>query len=172
MTVGNGRLVEWAAKAGFSFGSADKGGVLFYNRGGEDRYYVRPYAGEFLRITSASRREDEAYVLDARSEVAAEAFFWMKFGPGVRYSLNLERLRLPITKEEVAHPYVLDDGETTRLQLLGPNGEAALVVDAAWDPASDVAQLVKCSWALAHPISEVEESFLAVDGRPLFHVAR
>ena len=146
--------------------------MLFCNRGGEDRYYVRPHAGGFLRITSASRREDEAYMLDAASEATAEAYFRMEFGPGVRYSLDLERLRFPITKGEIAPPYVLDDGETTRLRLLGPNGEEALMVDAAWDAVSDVAELVKCLWALAHPASEVEQSFLAVDGRPLFRAAR
>ncbi|WP_197380558.1 Imm61 family immunity protein [Mycolicibacterium mengxianglii] len=167
----SGDLIGWAAEAGYSYSRVEDGTTaLFYNRGGKDRYFVRPWRGGLLRITSSSRAGSEEYEVDADAcnQVAAEAFFWMTFGPTVREGLNLARLMPPVTRESVASPFRIDDSDESELRLVGKDGRPAMVVTGTWDPVSDVARLVISSWALNRTPDEIRSSFVSPSGLPLF----
>ncbi len=167
----SGELADWALRAGYvaeRYGA--EGEFVFHNAGWDTAFYVRPISGSSLRISKAARGDREDYLVDVSDARTGEAFFIMQFGPSVRSALRLPRLRMPTSKGKVYEGYKIDDGDPGHLALLTVDDIAVGSIKRLWDPVSDVAMLVKVSWALGTSASALIESFTSPRGEPLFEL--
>ena len=167
----SGELADWALRAGYVAGRyGAEGEFVFHNAGWDTAFYVRPISGSSLRISKAARGDREDYLVDVSDARTGEAFFIMQFGPSVRGALRLPRIRMPTSKGKVYEGYKIDDGDPGHLALLTVDDIAVGSIKRLWDPVSDVAMLVKVSWALGTSASALIESFTSPRGEPLFEL--
>ena len=163
-------LVHWALRSGFDhrteFGSEP---TVFFNAGGEERYYLRSSSDEsgWVTVTHASRSGDEQYVFEARDLQITERYFWGFFGVGIRSRERLPRLSLPLRLDQVAAGFRIDCTAADETVLLNAAEERIMI---GLKDVYDITRLVRTSHWLSITIQELTDSFLDADGRPAFPI--
>jgi Immunity protein 61 len=160
------RLLNWAKRAGFEFRPPDGYPAAFYNTGWEDRYFVHSVDGPVaFKVTRAARSTAEDFLFDAYNSGAVDAYFWMLFGYSIRSSLRLPRLQNLTELGDVAEPYFISDSPGAQLLLTDGKNQPVMATS---DDVSDIINLVRTSIALKSSAADIEHSFLAESGQPLF----
>lgn len=162
-------LSAWANRAQYqvSQGSMSQDGrTVLWSSGGEVRIFVASRSDGWFQVTQSDRMQQESFLLCASSMTVVERYLFGRLGRSVRGR------RLPLLSYPVAplregwktEPVVLD--RVSRLALMEPTGHPIAIVGA--DPTSGNAQLAALSVFVSADLKDVESSFLAPTGRPLF----
>jgi hypothetical protein len=158
-------LIAWAKDAGFDVAQDGSTETIMSNKGGEERFFVRPMPDRpgWYAVTNASRAEDETFLFVASGLEVVERYFWGFFGGVMRSRLGMRRLPVPIAAEQVSPPYRIESASGST-QLIAANGD--LVMGAQGD-ITDVGMLVRTSHWLAAQLPLLKQTYRDPNGRPL-----
>ncbi|MUL49070.1 hypothetical protein FZI85_19740 [Mycobacterium sp. CBMA293] len=166
-------LNDWAELAGYSLtaDSADGPADIFWNRGGEIRFFLREAADGWINVTCSDRLQAEYFYFAGKTIEVAERFFFGWFGNTMRSNRGMPPLDTPISTEQLANGYQVAlrqiDG-VDRYALADTDGTVIAV--ASGGKISAASDLVPLSIYLHVPPTEIMSSFTSETGQPLFSV--
>lgn len=165
-------LKDWAELAGYSLtaGTADSPAEMFWNRGGEIRFFLREAADGWVNVTCSDRLQPEYFYFSGRTIEVVERFFFGWFGNTMRSNRGMPPLDTPVSTEQLAAGYQVEprqiDG-VDRHVLIDSDGVVAVASGGKISAASD---LVPLSIYLHVPPTEIMSSFTNETGQPLFGI--
>lgn len=168
-------LQGWAQLAGYTLTPGrvtDDGRAIFYNEGGEVRYFIESRSDTWFVVTESDRMGQEYLVLAARSLDVVEKYFFGVFGSTVRSRRGLPEVRLPSSADDVGDGFTLDDLEFDGRRcrgLIDPAGRVVAV--SSGDTLSGTWELAPLWLYLTAADDEIMQSFQDPAGRPLFDTA-
>ncbi|TXH25082.1 MAG: hypothetical protein E6R06_10370 [Mycobacterium sp.] len=166
-------LKEWAELAGYSLttDSIDNPADIFWNQGGEIRFFLREVADGWVNVTCSDRLQPEYFYFAGRTIEIVERFFFGWFGNTMRSNRGMPPLDTPISTEQLAAGYQVAPRQVNgvdRYVLIDPDGAIAAV--ASGGSISAASDLVPLSIYLHVPPTEIVRSFTNETGEPLFSV--
>lgn len=166
-------LEEWANLAKFSLtrNTAGSGADIFWNLGGELRYFVREMADGWTQVTCSDRMGPEEFEFSGASLAVAERFLFGWFGNTYRSIRTLPSLATPVAVQEASNGYRIGSQEfegVDRYTLIDATDRIIAVSSGGRLMAPD--RLTLLSALLHAPVYEIEESFRREDGRPLLKI--
>ncbi|WP_142239742.1 Imm61 family immunity protein [Mycobacterium sp. ST-F2] len=166
-------LKDWAKLAGYSLSvdSSDGPADMFWNQGGEIRYFIKEAQDGWINVTCSDRLQPEYFYFAGRTIEVVERFFFGWFGNTMRSNRGMPLLDTPISPEQLATGYQLAtrqiDG-VDRYVLINPDGTVVAV--SSGGEISAASDLVPLSTYLSVPPAEIMRSFTNEGGEPLFSV--
>lgn len=164
------QLLEWSRLAGYALTPEDESGAALFwsDPGGEIRYYIHQNIDGGVVLTSSERASAEQFELSAESIEVLERYLFGVFGRSIRSKSRLPRLKTPRKLEEIVGGDRIDEADSEGYRrLLAPGAKA---VAKARGRLSGVSVLVELSHLVASTVDEIQSSYQAVDGRPLFRI--
>ncbi|MDP7705239.1 MULTISPECIES: Imm61 family immunity protein [unclassified Mycobacterium] len=165
-------LQRWARLAGYTLTPGpvtDDGRAIFYNSGGEVRYFVGLRSDGWFTVTESDRMSAEYFVLAARTLDVIEKYFFGVFGSTWRGIRGLPDVRLPASADDIGDGFTLADVEFDGRQcrgLVDPAG--GVVAISSGDAFSGTWELAPLWLYLKASADEIMRSFEDPAGRPLF----
>ncbi|MFL0295096.1 Imm61 family immunity protein [Mycobacterium sp. SMC-18] len=172
MTVSD-ELESWASLAGFSLTRNAEciGTDLFWNRGGELRYFVRDRADGGTEVTYSDRLGPEGFEFSGASPVVVERFLFGFFGDSYRSIKDLPFVMATRAVDDLDHGYRVALQEVTgvnRYTLIDASDAIIAVCSGGRLLAPD--RLARLSTILHATVDEIKESFRREDGSPLLKI--
>ncbi|WP_163911616.1 Imm61 family immunity protein [Mycolicibacterium aubagnense] len=167
------QLEEWANLAKFSLTRNTEGSDadIFWNLGGELRYFVRGRADGWTQVTCSDRLGPEVFEFSGASPSVVERFLLGWFGDTYRSVRALPILARPIAGRDLANGHRISlqefDG-VDRYTSVDATDRTIAVSSGGRLMAPD--RLTRLSVLLHAPVDKIEESFRREDGSPLFGV--
>lgn len=162
-------LRAWIRRAGLDMldGSQTQDGrTVIWNASGEVRFFI-DLVDDWYVITSSDRMGPETYDFAAKSMPIIEKYLYGNFGDSVRSGMHLPYIRAPFDRDE------LRPGYTIGKQLFAGRERHALIDRAGSVVAiTSVDRLVALSHYLDVNVEVIKNSFLTLDGKPLFTLWR
>ncbi len=166
-------LEEWANFAKFSLtrNAEGSGADIFWNLGGEVRYFVRDRADGWTQVTCSDRLGPEELEFAGASPAVVERFLFGWFGYTYRSVRAMPILATPVAAGELTNGYRIAVQEfegVDRYTLVDATDRTIAVSSGGRLMAPD--RLTRLSVFLHAPVDEIEESFRREDGRPLLKI--
>lgn len=166
-------LEEWANLARFSLtrNTEGSGADIFWNLGGELRYFFRERADGWTQVSCSDRFGPEEFEFSGASPAIAERFLFGWFGDTYRSIRALPILATPVAVGELTNGYRIVSQEfegVDRYTLVDATDRTIAVSSGGRLMAPD--RLTLLSVFLDAPVDEIEESFRREDGRPLLKI--
>ncbi len=162
-------LKDWAELAGYSL-TADSADI-FWNRGGEIRFFLREVADGWINVTCSDRLQAEYFYFAGMTTEVVEKYFFGWFGNTMRSNRGMPPLDTPISTEQLAPGYQIATRQINGVDqyvLIGPDG--VVVAVASGGEISAAGDLVPLSIYLQVSPTEIMNSFKNDTGEPLFSV--
>lgn len=166
-------LKDWADLAGYTLtpDSEDGRADIFWNQGGEIRFFIRNSADDWINVTCSDRLQPEYFYFAGKNIDVVEKFFFGWFGNTMRSNRGMPLLNTPISTEQLATGYQVTPRQIDgidRYALIDHDGVAVAV--ASGGKISAASDLVPLSIYLHVPPTEIVRSFTNESGEPLFSV--
>jgi hypothetical protein len=130
----------------------------------DPRYYLRFVDGMWV-MTSAERGENEDFIMSAYAITDIERYLTVNFGDEIRRKRNLPIMWWPTDPELIDPQSVLITIAPDRIGLVGSDDN----IRTMWPGPLGVADsIIWYSWLIDQPVCQIQASYLAVDGEPLF----
>jgi hypothetical protein len=172
MVVSN-ELENWANIAEFSLTrDAEDGQVdIFWNRGGEVRYFVREKPDGWVEISCSDRLGPEYFIFTGASATIVERFLLGWFGDSYRSIKRMPIIATPISSDGLMNGYRIAsqifDG-VDRYVLIDPADR--VIAASSGGRIMAPGRLAPLSVFLHVTLDEIEQSFRSEDGKPLFGI--
>ncbi|KAA0104697.1 Imm61 family immunity protein [Mycolicibacterium sp. P1-5] len=161
-------LISWGRRAGMAYSESEStSAAIFFNGGGEFRYFVRRSVDEpgWFTVTKASRSDPERFLFSAKDLALVEKYFWATFGADIRSVQRQPFLAFPTEPDELSDGYTLQRPSAGVLLLVNPSGQAIIKTR---DGVVYEALLVMMSYWLESSVEDLKTAFLDPSGRPVF----
>jgi len=166
------QLEEWAALAGYTLTPGPSNSderPMFWSAGGEVRYFIADKKDGWFVVTDSDRLGPEHFKLAATSMNIIEKYLFGMFGEFIRGRQDLPPVNVPITRDEVAAGFTIENRlfENANRLALVDSSESPLAFSSA-DPVFGTMELAGLSLYLTATVDEITAAFLNPDGSPLF----